>query len=220
MVVKPHVLRDLGVVLSSTMVAIGFVERALLVETGRSSAGNWSWGYLIAVKLLFVFSAAASNSHETMAMVADLHPGSTPGVGLAVCHATDERLRLLPVAGSRRATVGDSRTVVAIEDMRADVGSVRPRLRRDRQRSRWSAPGARPARVRLVPDASLPLECLVVILLSVACITIVSELLGTVGLFHVVPLTMRSRSSVSPRHGLRPRHQLLDRSITERASTG
>ena len=50
--------------------------------------------------------------------------------------------------------------------------------------------GARAARARLVPDGSLPLECLIVILLSVACVTIVSELLGTVGLFHVVPLSI------------------------------
>ena len=56
---KPQVLHDLGVILSSTMVAIGFVERALLVETGRVLAGNWSWGYLIGVRVLFVFAAAA-----------------------------------------------------------------------------------------------------------------------------------------------------------------
>jgi hypothetical protein len=50
--------------------------------------------------------------------------------------------------------------------------------------------GARAARARLVPDASLPLACLVVILLTVGCITIVSEVLGTIGLFHVVPLAI------------------------------
>ena len=42
----------------------------------------------------------------------------------------------------------------------------------------------------MVPDAPVPLERLLVILFTVACLTVVSEVLGTVGLFRVVPLTI------------------------------
>jgi hypothetical protein len=58
-IAKPAVLRDVGVVLAVAMVAVGFTERVLLVETGRVMAGNWSWGYFIAVRVLFVYAAAA-----------------------------------------------------------------------------------------------------------------------------------------------------------------
>jgi hypothetical protein len=58
-VIFPQALRDRSVQLAWLITLVGFLERALLVEAKRPGHGNWSWGYFVAVKILFVVSAIA-----------------------------------------------------------------------------------------------------------------------------------------------------------------
>lgn len=49
-----------GLLLAWLLVAIAFAQRMFLIETGsRAPAGNWHWGYFIALKVVLTYSAVA-----------------------------------------------------------------------------------------------------------------------------------------------------------------
>ena len=52
--------------LSWFLVGVAFLEKSFLAESGRwLTAGNWSWGYLYALKIVFIYSAIALFSSES-----------------------------------------------------------------------------------------------------------------------------------------------------------